>query len=526
MKNAIVLLGILFIFSCSKDEGTPVTENQPPAAFTVTATVDENTVNLEWTEASDPEDNTVTYSVSLDGNQVAENLNTRTYQLTNLDFDSAYQGSVTAADDEGLTTTSNFQFNIAARANSAPEIGALTQPENNSIQNGEVTFEWEPATDAENDAISYDVYVNYNGLLGLGNDFVLLAENLSETNLVFDQSPSQDAMISWYVVAKDAQGLSSTSETFNYRTAEETALFEYAEMPPFEARDNHGLVWFNEKLYLIGGGRSFGGTRFDDVWVSDTGRNWTQLDSGTKFTARLWHSTVVFNNKIWIIGGNSAYSTGNELNDIWSSEDGDTWVQENASAAFAPRYGHRVVVYDNQMWLIGGRNAANDISRTEVWKSADGVNWTLVTDNADFGTGNAFDVAVFQNKIWKIASGNDTVYSSADGLTWTLETDTAAFGSRRQHCVTVFDDKLWLFSGSTPSNGNPIFDLWYSLDGKEWILSNENLGYGVNDTRCVPYTSNILGGGGGIIVVAGNEGASGRGTTNAVKIIVPAKFQN
>lgn len=526
MKKSALLIWILLITSCSKEETNPTPENQPPSAFSVSTLVDQNDVTLSWSEANDPEGESVEYTVSLNSEVLVEGLTSTSFEITNLDFDSNYEGTVTANDASGLATVSNFQFVIAALPNSAPQSGLLIQPANNSIQRGQVTFQWNPATDAENDAIVYDVYVNYNGLEGFGNNFVLLEENLSETTLIFDESPNQDVTISWYVEAKDARGLSSTSTTFNYRTVEETALFDRTENPPFDARDNHGLVWFNDKLYLIGGGRSFGGNRFDDVWVSDQGGTWTELDGGPKFTPRLWHGTVVFDKKIWIIGGNRAYSTGNELNDIWSSEDGDTWVQENPSADFAPRYGHRVVVYDNQMWLIGGRNAADSISRTEVWKSSDGVDWTLVTENADFGRGNSFDVAVFQGKMWKIAGGNDTVYSSTDGLNWELVTDEAAFGNRRQHCVTVFDDKLWLFSGSTPSNGNPISDLWYSNDGKEWILSNDNLGYAVNDSRCIPYVSEQVGDSSGILVVCGNVGASGRGATNAIKFIVPAKFQN
>lgn len=526
MRKTTLLICVLLIISCSKEEANPTTENLPPTAFTVSTDVDLNSVTLTWNAANDPEGEAVNYTISLNSELIVQELTSTTYEISNLDFGSSYEGSVTANDASGLSTSSNFGFDITAQPNTPPQIGLLTQPENNSIQRGQVTFQWAAATDADNDAIVYDIYINYNGLGGLGNSFVLLAENLTETTLVFDDSPNQDATISWYIEAKDSRGLSATSETFAYVTVEETALFDRAENPPFEARDNHGLVWFNDKLFLIGGGRSFGGNRYDDVWVSDRGSNWTELNGGPKFTPRLWHGTVVFDKKIWIIGGNRAYSTGNELNDIWSSEDGDTWVQENPSADFAPRYGHRVVVYDNQMWLIGGRNADDSISRTEVWKSSNGVDWTLVTDSADFGTGNSFDVVVFQNKIWKIAGGNDTVYSSTDGLNWELVTDEAPFGNKRQHCVTVFDDKLWLFSGSTPSNGNPISDLWYSNDGKDWILSNDNLGYEVNDSRCIPYVSEQAGDSSGILIVAGNVGASGRGTTNAVKFIVPAKFQN
>ncbi|MEM9361773.1 MAG: hypothetical protein AAGA43_04010 [Bacteroidota bacterium] len=526
MKKSALLIWILLLFSCSKEEGNPTPENLPPTDFTVTTTIEGNLANLIWSASEDPEGGEITYTISINSEVIAEGVTTTSYQIANLDFESMYNGIVTAKDEEGLESSSNFQFSILEAPNSAPQTGSLNQPENNSIQRGPVTFQWEPAIDAENDTIVYDLYVNYNGLDGFSNNFFLLAENLSDRTFLFEDSPGIAATISWYVEAKDGKGLSTNSETFSYRTVEETALFDLAENPPFEARDNHGLVWFNNKLFLVGGGRSFGGSRYNDVWVSDRGINWTELDTGNKFTPRLWNATVVFDNKIWVIGGNTAYTVGNELNDIWSSEDGDTWVQETGNAAFAARYGHRVVVFDNQLWLIGGRNANNDLNRTEVWKSNNGKDWTLVTDNANFGTGSAFDVVVFQGKMWKIASSNNTVLSSTDGITWNIETDEAAFGNRRQHSVTVFDDKLWLFSGTDPNNGNPLFDLWYSTNGKEWILSNDDLGYGVNEARCVAYETDLPGDSSGIIIVGGNEGANGRGTTNAVKSIIPTKFQN
>jgi N-acetylneuraminic acid mutarotase len=56
------------------------------------------------------------------------------------------------------------------------------------------------------------------------------------------------------------------------------------------------------------------------------------------------------------------------LNDAWYSADGKTWTQATAAAAFPARASHSSVVFNNEMWVIGGENkSANPLD--DVWES-------------------------------------------------------------------------------------------------------------------------------------------------------------
>ncbi|MBQ4804889.1 fibronectin type III domain-containing protein [Aquimarina sp. MMG015] len=513
MKKILLLIIASYLISCSNDDST--TTNQAPANFTVTTEIINNDVTISWTEATDPEGNPVTYDIVLNSENIRTNEENTSYQIDNLSYNTNYEGSVTAKDTDGLTTTSDFSFTIDEQPNTAPTEALLIVPENNSNSNDvEITLSWQAASDNENDPITYSVFIKSGD-----ESFVQYAGNLTENQFNWPGG-GIDESHQWYIEATDDKGAKSTSETFSFRTIENTTVNYSNQEPPFPDRDSHATLIFNDKIYLIGGGLSTGGARYNDVWVSENGKEWTELTTGPKFTARLWHSAVVFNNKIWIIGGNAAYSSGNELNDIWSSEDGDTWIQENANPTFAPRYGHRALVYDNHIWVFGGRDVTISFSREEVWKSADGINWTLVTDSANFGAAS-FDVVVFNDKMWKIGGRGSGVFSSTNGENWQEEINEPAFGRLRfQHSCAVLDGKLWLFSGYNDTHLNPpITDAWYSNDGKEWFLSSDNIGF-----QAVNFTSTAFRN--TIVIIGGATGGSGRNAVNDIYHITPDKFLN
>lgn len=249
MKKSIVIVLLTLAFGCSKEEGQTEERNLPPTAFQVTVETNGTAATLNWTAAQDPEGNNVTYSVLLGTETMAENLTVTSYDLHNLNFSTDYQGSVIASDETGLETSSSYNFSTEEEPNSAPSQAVLLTPANNDNTRGIVQLSWNAAIDAEGDSVTYDVFVNYNGYANFGNDFTLFAEALDDTTIPFQTSTGFEAQINWFVVAKDSKGLSSTSETFTFRTVEETLLFPHQDNPPFQARDNHGLVQFNDKFY-------------------------------------------------------------------------------------------------------------------------------------------------------------------------------------------------------------------------------------------------------------------------------------
>jgi len=275
-------------------------------------------------------------------------------------------------------------------------------------------------------------------------------------------------------------------------------------VPPFGLRDFYGSTVFHNQIFVIGGKNSSPETpdpqsiaRYNDVWSTYDGRNWTERTANAGFSPRSHLSAAVFNDKLWVIGGDDGSSV--RTNDIWSSSDGSNWHLVTANAGYSPRNDPVVVVFNNKLWVIGGRdekpNRLND-----VWSSSDGSNWTQITDNAGFGQSPAYYLlsgTVFDNRIFIFAVvpnqeswGTNQVWSSSDGKNWTLVNDNAPFEVREYLPVTVFNDRLWIVGGGNeglplvtmdmavhPENYFYFNSVWSSADGNNWTLETEHAGF-------------------------------------------------
>ncbi|CAK4219683.1 unnamed protein product [Aphanomyces euteiches] len=126
------------------------------------------------------------------------------------------------------------------------------------------------------------------------------------------------------------------------------------------------------------------------------------------WSARELHTVVVFQRSFFLAGGYTAVQrnlcgpernvrpSGEEfacgglyrkyMNDVWTSSDGQRWTQLTASAAWSGRGEHAMAVWQNQMWLLGGRTGDTDESSqvllNDIWRSSDGVQWSLIAKRA------------------------------------------------------------------------------------------------------------------------------------------------
>jgi hypothetical protein len=208
-------------------------------------------------------------------------------------------------------------------------------------------------------------------------------------------------------------------------------------------------------MWVTGG--QLNGIGFGDAWHSADGVTWTRAALGA-FPARAGHGALVDpdNGRLYVIGG---YSTVHRVNDVWSTADGVTWQQDTASTNFSPRENFGALFYAGRMWVIGGDvDGASPVSN-EVWSSADGVNWLQANaggnSNAPMRTG--VTAMVFDNRMW-ILGGRDGAYSpsnliyySLDGANWA---QTGALSDARSEAGgVVFDNKMWVIGGVVPSRG-------------------------------------------------------------------------
>jgi hypothetical protein len=213
------------------------------------------------------------------------------------------------------------------------------------------------------------------------------------------------------------------------------------------------------------------------------------------FGGRHEHSSVVFNNKMWLIAGDASniIYVVNTLSDVWYSGDGISWLPATQQAAFPSRRQHTSLVYNNEMWVIGGWSYTYDSTgmgrsniMNNIWFSADGVTWTESTPAAAFSARYGHSSVVFDNKMWVM--GGDTnkdqptptndVWNSSDGVTWTQVTANAGFSPRCCHSSVVFDNKMWVMGGDTNKDSpTPTNDVWNSTDGVTWTQVTANAGF-------------------------------------------------
>lgn len=126
---------------------------------------------------------------------------------------------------------------------------------------------------------------------------------------------------------------------------------------------------FQNKIWLLGG---FDGKRHsNEVWSSADGLHWNRVTPYADWSARNPGGLVVFQNRLYLLGGGEIDRL--PLNDVWSSSDGVDWRLETARMHPTAFWGYKAEVFDGQLWLMGcNRNGA---FTSEVIHSADGKTW-------------------------------------------------------------------------------------------------------------------------------------------------------
>lgn len=244
--------------------------------------------------------------------------------------------------------------------------------------------------------------------------------------------------------------------------------YQLANQTPPLSRFGHGSVYWNNKFWIFGG--NLGGTSYqNDVWNSDDGITWTQITASASWAVRSNFATLIFENKVWVIGGRNV---GGKLNDVWYTSDGANWTQATSDAGWPIRSSLGYATLNNQMYILGGFGADY---YNDVWSSSDGVNWVniLPTSTSPWTKRTGPNVTVYNNQMHLTAGINGSTYltdewSSYDGITWTQNSASVAFPTRQGATSGVAFDRMWI-TGGFAGSGVYRSDLWYSSDGATWI---------------------------------------------------------
>ncbi len=176
---------------------------------------------------------------------------------------------------------------------------------------------------------------------------------------------------------------------------------------PWPARLGAAGAVFQGKMWLLGGIERYydGDQLLGDVWNSTDGVHWNQVTKKAPWPARAYHGVLVYQNKLWLMGGGNYMPTYCAFNDVWCSDDGREWKQVAGRAAWAPRIWFSSLVYRDRMWLLGGWSNRPSKNWGDVWYSSDGARWKQLTAEPSWSPRHEQSAYVFDDKLW-IVAGN------------------------------------------------------------------------------------------------------------------------
>ena len=219
------------------------------------------------------------------------------------------------------------------------------------------------------------------------------------------------------------------------------------------------------------GGQVAGNTNVNDVWSSVDGETWKeQADAG--WAQRRYHQAVAHNGRIYVLGGRGN-SSSDQKNDVWYSVDGENWTLVQGAADWEAREKHQAVAHNGKIYVLGGYDGNNRLS--DVWSSADGKSWDPVTGAADWSIREDHQAVVHNGRIYVLGGfdGGDVyndVWSSVDGNTWRFE-GHAAWDIRYIHQAVSHSGRLYVLGGTGVGDYN---DVWSSVDGRSWVREQAN----------------------------------------------------
>ena len=259
---------------------------------------------------------------------------------------------------------------------------------------------------------------------------------------------------------------------------------------PFAPRDGAGALTLNGTMYLLGGWNPRDKVNFpkicnSEVWASQDGLNWTEINEQAPWEGRHTAGWVVHDGKLWVIGGDC--NQRHFQNDVWNSADGITWTKVCDDVPWGNRALQFAYSFKGKLWVMGGQTMPEFVPEfaekfyNDVWCSEDGANWTRVLEHAPWSPrGMSSGQVIFNDRLWIIGGGtydtpttptrefHNDVWSTSDGIEWVCHTTQAAFPPRQYHEVAAWDGKLWVMEGYHKDGGNRR-DVWYSSDGVEWV---------------------------------------------------------
>lgn len=258
----------------------------------------------------------------------------------------------------------------------------------------------------------------------------------------------------------------------------------WTETPPsdrWSERAVHNVLVYNNELWVLGGADN-SDNNLNDVWHSSDGISWTRATAAADWSPRRAAGAVVFGGKMWIFGGWDAGGPATRYDDVWYSTNGINWTQIPDPPGWTPRHAFSYAVFDSKIWLFGGDDTT---FKSDIWNSTNGISWTEVASSSSWGGRIYSRVVAYGGRLWLLGGiklypyYNNDVWYSADGVSWTQTTNAAIWTARGYFGAEVFDDNIYVTGGAV--SGSLKNDVWYTtwsgthLTATSQIIASANL---------------------------------------------------
>lgn len=127
-------------------------------------------------------------------------------------------------------------------------------------------------------------------------------------------------------------------------------------------------VFFDQKLWLVGGSQVDPNTRDNSIWCFDPKQpGWKPFAAKNPFSRRMGHALLVFEDAIWLMGGFG--SSGKALNDIWTLDvASERWTRKSNPDPWPKRCRFAACRFEDTICLYGGMDDPSDNKfKQDMW---------------------------------------------------------------------------------------------------------------------------------------------------------------
>lgn len=219
------------------------------------------------------------------------------------------------------------------------------------------------------------------------------------------------------------------------------------------ARQAHTAVVYDEAMYVFGGERS--AYEYSDVWKYSFEQDQWMFQAPVNSSTALGrhdHSAVVYDDAMYVYGGRSP----SPRDDFWKYDFKTMeWVPMPTSPKMSARFGHGAAVHDDSMYVFGGWTEEENGLTNEIWEfSFEDMEWTKVGP--------------------RMVNFESTVEDPADALVFPQEIPSPRFP--QDVVITGMSPAMYVIGGvGGDSMMEELPELWkFDLESKMWSLLATN----------------------------------------------------